>query len=247
MIHDLVRYQFDDKSSLKREHVLLVSMGCSWGKCAFCDYQDDKASTVLECDALNKKVLANVRGSEIGSDCLDVTCSASYTEIPFSSLNYVRDICVEKGIKTVILEGHYIFRKSNAYFTDFFGEKGIKTMFRCGVETFDEHIREEILRKGLPGVGPKELSEYFQWINIMYGMEYQSFEQLEKDIETGLKYFDRVNLSIYTTIPGGPDRNAAGIEEFYHSSLYSELLKNPKVDIFDEWDDQNSHNVGHDC
>lgn len=246
MIHDLVRYQFDNKSALKRENVLLISMGCSWGKCAFCDYQDDKASTVLECDAFNKKVLESVRGKQIRCSCLDVTCSASYTELPFSTMNYIRQVCLLKGIKTVILEGHYIFRKSNPFYTEFFKEKDIDVIFRCGVETFDEHIREDILRKGLPHVDAAELSGYFGWINLMYGMEYQTFEQLEKDLETGLEYFERINLSIYTTVSGGPKRDAAKIAEFYHSDLYKDLLKNPRVDIFDEWDEENGHNVGHD-
>nr|MCR5403770.1 radical SAM protein [Butyrivibrio sp.] len=93
MIHDLVRYQFDDKSSLPRENVLLVSLGCSYGKCTFCDYQDDKSPSVLTCDAVNKRVLSSVRGKEIGSSTLDVTCSASYTELPFTTMNYVRQTC----------------------------------------------------------------------------------------------------------------------------------------------------------
>lgn len=246
MIHDLIRYQFDNKSALNRENVLLVSMGCSWGKCAFCDYQEDKASTVLECDALNRKVLENVKGAQIGSYCLDVTCSASYTELPFSTLNYIRQTCLNTGIKTVILEGHYIFRNSNPFYTEFFNEKGIDVLFRCGVETFDEHVREEILHKGLPGVTAADIAEHFQWINLMYGMEYQSFDQLKKDLETGLKYFKRINLSIYTTVPGGPKRDIAKIEEFYNSNLYKELVNNPSVDIFDEWDEGNDHKVGHD-
>ena len=63
MIYDLVRYQLVDEntSSMKRENVLLVSLGCSWGKCTFCDYQDDKSSSVLACDSVNKKVLAQVK------------------------------------------------------------------------------------------------------------------------------------------------------------------------------------------
>ena len=246
MIHELVRYQFDNKSSLPRENVLLVSLGCSWGKCAFCDYQDDKSSSVLACDAVNKKVLSEVKGSEIGSTCLDVTCSASYTELPFTTMNYVRDTCVSKGIKTVILEGHYIYRDSNPYFIDFFGAHGIDVLFRCGVETFDEKIREDFLHKGLPGVTPKDLSQYYQWINLMFGMEGQSPEQLQKDIEIGLENFKRINLSIYTSVPGGPARDVYAITEFYQSDLYKELMANPRVDIFDEWDEDNVHSVGHD-
>jgi len=246
MIHDLVRYQFDDKSFMKRETVLLVSLGCSWGRCAFCDYQEDKSSSVLKCDAVNKKVLELVKGKEIGSEVLDITCSASYTELPFTTMNYIRDTCSCKGISTVILEGHYIFRESNSFYIDFFEQRGIKTIFRCGIETFDEHLREDILRKGLPGAKPEEISKYFSWINLMYGMEGQTFDQLQKDFEIGLKFFDRINLSIYTSVKEGPARDKAKIKAFYDSPLYQDLLDSKRVDIFDEWDDDNDHNVGHD-
>ena len=248
MIYDLVRYQLVDEntSSMKRENVLLVSLGCSWGKCTFCDYQDDKSSSVLACDSVNKKVLAQVKGTEVGSTVLEVTCSASYTELPFTTINYIRETCRDKGIKTVILEGHYIYRDANRFFTEFFEQDGIDTVFRCGVETFDEHIREEILHKGLPGVTPEQIAQYFQWINIMFGMEGQTIEQLKKDIEIGLEYFDRVNLSIYTTVKNGPERDVKAIEEFYNSDFYRELKANPAIDIYDEWDEGNEHKVGHD-
>lgn len=246
MIHELIRYQQDKGSSLPREHILLVSLGCAWGKCAFCDYQEDRASSVLECDAVNKKVLEQVKGLEVGLSCLDVTCSASYTELPFTTINYIRDVCDKKGIKTVILEGHYIYRNSNVYFSDFFASHGIDTIFRCGVETFDEHLREDILRKGLPHTAPQQIAEYFGWINLMYGMEGQTIDRLKQDIETGLEHFERINLSIYTTVAGGPARDTAGIEAFYNSTFYRELKENPKIDIFDEWDMENEHNVGHD-
>lgn len=246
MIHDLIRYQLDTASSLPRENVLLVSLGCSWGKCTFCDYQDDRSSSVLACDTVNKKVLEQVKGAAAGVSCLDVTCSASYTELPFTTINYIRDVCRQNGITSVILEGHYIYRRSNPYFIDFFGSCGINVMFRCGVETFDEHIREDILRKGLPHITPEQLAEHYQWINLMYGMEGQSPDQLKQDIEIGLKYFRRINLSIYTTVPGGPARDDAGIRSFYDSGFYRSLKANPAVDIFDEWDHDNSHTVGHD-
>ena len=246
MIHDLIRYQFDNKSALKRETVLLVSLGCSWGKCAFCDYQDDKSSSVLKCDAVNKKVLESVRGKEIGSTVLDITCSASYTELPFTTMNYIRQTCKDKGIETVILEGHYLFRDANKFYTEFFEQYGIKVIYRCGIETFDEHLREDILRKGLPGATPEDISKYFTWINLMYGMEGQTFDQLKKDFEIAFNNFDRINLSIYTSINGGPARNQNQIQEFYNSDFYRELLTSPRVDIFDEWDTSNDHTVGHD-
>ena len=246
MIYDLVRYQLDKFSTLPREHILLVSVGCSWGKCTFCDYQDDKSSSVLACDSTNKKIIDQVRGSEVGLSTLDVTCSASYTELPFTTLYRIRETCIKKGIRTVILEGHYIYRNSNPYFVDFFGSEGINVLFRCGVETFDENLREDILKKGLPGASPDEIAEYYQWINLMYGMEGQTFDQLQKDIEIGLEHFERINLSIYTTVKNGPARDEKAINEFYESGFYEELKGNSRIDIFDEWDEANDHHVGHD-
>ncbi len=246
MIYDIIRYQVDDNSTLPRENVLLVSLGCSWGKCSFCDYQDDKSESVLLCDKKNREVLSQVRGSDIGITTLEVTCSASYTELTFTTLNYIRDICIKKGVTTVILEGHYLYRESNHYFMDFFGEKNIKVMFRCGVETFDEHLRENIFQKGLPGVLPEDISKYFQWINLMFGMEGQTFEQLKEDISIGINNFERVNLSIYTPVKNGPKRDIEAINNFYGSDFYKNIANNPKIDIYDEWDDENIHKVGHD-
>lgn len=67
-----------------------------------------------------------------------------------------------------------------------------------------------------------------------------------KDIATGLKYFDRVNLSIYTTVKNGPARDSAAIKSFYDSAFYRDLTQNSAIDIYDEWDDANEHKVGHD-
>ena len=36
------------------------------------------------------------------------------------------------------------------------------------------------------------------------------------------------------------------IKDFYGSDFYKELMANPVIDIFDEWDENNGHNVGHD-
>ena len=246
MIYDIIRYQVDDNSTLPRENVLLVSLGCSWGKCSFCDYQDDKSESVLLCDKKNREVLSQVRGSDIGITTLEVTCSASYTELTFTTLNYIRDICIKKGFSTVILEGHYLYRETNHYFTDFFREKNINVMFRCGVETFDEYLRENILHKGLSEAMPRDISKYFQWINLMFGMEGQTFEQLKEDISIGINNFERVNLSIYTPVKNGPKRDIDAIEKFYGSDFYKNIVNNPKIDIYDEWDDENIHKVGHD-
>jgi len=98
----------------------------------------------------------------------------------------------------------------------------------------------------LPGVLPEDISKYFQWINLMFGMEGQTFEQLKEDISIGINNFERVNLSIYTPVKNGPKRDIEAINNFYGSDFYKNIANNPKIDIYDEWDDENIHKVGHD-
>ena len=246
MVNNLVRYQLNDKSTLPRETVLLVSTGCSWGKCSFCDYKDDFSKSALICDSVNKCVLKIVRGVRAGVKCLEVTCSASYTEIPFSTMFMIREVCRDNSIRTVVLEGHYLFREYNKYFEKFFEQYGIKTIFRCGVETFAENFREGVIHKGLGSASVEDIAQYFDWVNLMYGMKGQTFEQLQEDILLAEQHFSRVNLSIYTTIPNGIERDDQAISQFYRSDLYQQLLTNPKFEIYDEWDKENYHNVGDD-
>ena len=92
----------------------------------------------------------------------------------------------------------------------------------------------------------EDIAQYFDWVNLMYGMKGQTFEQLQEDILLAEQHFSRVNLSIYTTIPNGIERDDQAISQFYRSDLYQQLLTNPKFEIYDEWDKENYHNVGHD-
>ena len=52
--------------------------------------------------------------------------------------------------------------------------------------------------------------------------------------------------SIYTPVKNGPKRDIDAIEKFYGSDFYKNIVNNPKIDIYDEWDDENIHKVGHD-
>jgi hypothetical protein len=59
---------------------------------------------------------------------------------------------------------------------------------------------------------------------------------LRKDIDLGLKNFQRMNLNIFTnnTTPVKRDENL--VEEFYNSDLFSEIKNLPNLEIIDYGD-----------
>ena len=125
----------------QREIVLLKSRPCAWGKCRFCDYIDDNSRDREEMLTLNAEVLSNVTG-EFG--VLEVINSGSCFELPKETLEDIRKIVEEKGIRRLIFESHWIYRKRLQEMRDFFG---IPVTYKIGIETFDHDFRENVLNK----------------------------------------------------------------------------------------------------
>ncbi len=91
---------------------------------------------------------------------------------------------------------------------------GVKCIIKLGLETFDYELREKILMKGINEKNPEIIAEYFDEINLLQGITGQSAESMMNDIETGLRYFDRVCVNIMTEngMPVKPDKKV--IKEF---------------------------------
>ena len=91
-----------------REIVLLKAFPCVWGKCLFCDYIDDNSQNEEEMNKTNFEVLENITG-EFG--VLEVINSGSCFEIPKKTLEKIREIVLEKNIKTLWFESHWCYNK----------------------------------------------------------------------------------------------------------------------------------------
>ena len=125
----------------KREIVLLKSRPCIWGKCSFCDYIEDNSTCTKEMIEINNQVLDLITG-EYG--ILEVIDSASIFELPKESLLKIKEVIKKKHIHTLFIESHWIYHKHIQEIRDFFG---IKTIVKIGVETFDDHFRNDYLNK----------------------------------------------------------------------------------------------------
>ncbi len=127
-----------------REIVLLRTTGCAYRKCAFCDYHLDRSPDTDANLALNRSVLDRVTG-EFGE--IEILDSGSVFDFDEPTLELIRQVCRERGIKVIHFESHYLYRDRIPALRAAFSDFDLK--LKLGLETFDADLRERVLRKGI--------------------------------------------------------------------------------------------------
>lgn len=209
----------------KREIVLLKGLGCVYKKCPFCDYYSDSSPNEEENFALNRAVLAQVTG-KYGK--LEVINSGSVFELDLQTLALIQEICKKQGIGTIHFESHYLYHEKIPALRRQFSDFQLK--LKLGLETFDYEFRETVFKKGISEKDPALLSAEFDEANFLFGITGQSLESMQRDLEMGLQYFERicVNLMCENTSPLQPDRR---VIQTFTDSLYPLYKENERVDI----------------
>jgi uncharacterized Fe-S cluster-containing MiaB family protein len=219
---DMNRYSEVTNKNI-REIVLLKGEPCKWGRCNFCDYIEDNCENEKEAAELNNKILDKVTGKY---GALEVINSGSVFELPKESLNKIRAIVEEKNIKRLLFECHWIYRKRLQEIEDLFN---IPIIFKCGVETFDDNFRNNILNKGMIIKSPEEVAEYFKSICLMVGIRGQTKGMIDRDIYNLIRYFEYGCINIYVENTTAFKRDEQLIEWFRNKYAY--LDKEPNIEI----------------
>lgn len=229
MAAHLQRYSVIHKKN-PREIILLRGSGCKWRRCRFCNYHLDYSKNESENFALNSEVIAHVTGIY---HRLEVINSGTFLDLDDKTINRILEVCLEKGIRDLHFECHWMHKDEIQTYRKFFSENGITVHIKSGVETFDVHMRETVFVKGFGNATPEEISTYFDEVCLLEGVVGQSLDSIQKDIETGLTYFNRVcvNIMVENGMPVKPDPNL--IQSFY-KTLYPIYSKNPRVDLLME-------------
>lgn len=204
-----------------REIALLKSTACKWGRCTFCDYIHDNSDDVENIIKTNKEVLKKINGTY---KQLEIINSGSCFELPTETLKDIKDIVEEKNIETLYFESHYMYKDRLDEIRDFFNAEII---FKCGVESFDSAFRKS-LNKGFDAT-PEKIASYFSSICLMVGIEGQTKEMIDRDIELLLKYFERGCINVYvnnTTAVKRDDSLAKWFEE-----KYAYLEEQPHIEV----------------
>ncbi len=210
----------------QREIVLLKSRPCVWGKCRFCDYIHDNSQNMEEMVALNREVLGCVTG-EFG--VLEVINSGSCFELPMQTLEDIRRIVQEKNIGRLFFEAHWIYRSRLDEMRKFFG---IPITFKTGAETFDYDFREKYLNKHADFKDAAELSRYFDSPCLMVGIQGQTKEMIQYDVECLKKYFKLGTINVFTNNSTDVKRDDALVEWFMREYAY--LQQDPTVEVLYE-------------
>ena len=175
----------------KREIVLLKSRPCIWGKCSFCDYIEDNDVNQNENRKINDEVLNNVTGQY---GVLEVINSGSFFELPDETIERIYKIIVEKKIKRLYIEAHYLYKKKIKALREKFK---IEIIVKTGIETFNDEMRNNVLNKNVHFDKIEEILEDFDSPCLMVGIQGQTKEMIRKDIEILTKYFDHGTINIY--------------------------------------------------
>ena len=176
-----------------REIVMLRGFGCSWRRCRFCDYHLDFSPDSSANFALNREQLEKVTGIH---QKLEVINSGSFVDLDEETLALIEKVCKDCHITQVHFECHWRHREAIAPFRRRFAAHGIELKIKTGVETFDALFRESYLDKGIDARSPEELAEYFDEVCLLQGIPGQTAESMDRDIQTGLTYFERVCINI---------------------------------------------------
>ncbi|WP_330395575.1 hypothetical protein [Tyzzerella sp. An114] len=221
-MNEMVRYSVVENKK-PREIVLLKGHPCIWGRCAFCDYIDDNSKNEEEMAEFNSEVLKNVTGFK---GVLEVINSGSVFELPKKTLFEIKEIVKEKGIKLLFFESYWSYRDRLDEMRQFFG---VPIIFKNGVETFNDYFRNNVLKKGTVFSGPEEVAKYFDSICLMVGIQGQTKEMIDYDMECLQEYFKHgcVNVFIDNTTNIKADNELIK----WFRDKYSYLDENPNIEV----------------
>ena len=213
------------KEKNPREIVLLRGSGCVYKKCSFCDYHLDKCDNDDKNFELNKSILQNVTG-EFGN--IEIINSGSVFELDAKTIHLIKKICSDKAISTIHFESHYLYNNKIPQLRQEFSPFELK--MKLGLESFDYHFRENILNKGIKEQVPDIFSKNFDEANLLFGITGQSMDTMEKDIELGLKYFERICINIMCKNSTAIQPDYAVIKDFVEK-IYPKYINNSRIDI----------------
>lgn len=210
----------------RREIVLLQSHPCAWGKCRFCDYTADNSRDLASMLALNSSVLSRVTG-EFG--VLEVINSGSCFELPKETLEEIRRLVQEKGIRRLFFEAHWMYRNRLDAMREFMK---VPITFKIGVETFDREFRQGYLNKNADFSSPEEVRRYFESPCLMVGIRGQTREMIDRDMQILKRYFPLGTVNVFTDNSTEVRRDPALVEWFMEK--YAFLLEDPSVEVLYE-------------
>ena len=227
--NNLIRYSVITEKN-PRELLLLRGSGCKWRRCTFCDYHLDFSRDTERNYQCNIGEIQKVTGQ---FQKLEVINSGSFCDLDEKTMDALLTQGRKTAIKEIHFECHWMHRKDIPALRDFFGRHNITVKIKIGVETFDADFRETVLKKGIDETDPSVLAGNFDEVCLLFGLTGQTEASMKKDIETGLRCFERVcvNIMVENSTKIKPDPAVIAVFAEKIAPLY---LNDRRVDILME-------------
>ncbi|MBP3671102.1 MAG: hypothetical protein J6J06_03980 [Bacteroidaceae bacterium] len=220
----MIRYAQIDKK-FPREFVLLQGTGCRWGRCTFCDYHSDTSTTPY---TINREVLSQVSGKH---GVLDVINSGSGIELDHDTISLLQQIVVEKGIKTIWFEMHYMYRHKLQEFARQFAPAQVK--FRCGIESFDGALRQQ-WNKGIPlDVTAEDVAKYFDGVCLLCCTIGDSTQRIVNDIATARRHFEYTSVNVFNNNSTAVKQDVE-LARWFRNEIYPMLVDDERIEVLIE-------------
>jgi hypothetical protein len=175
--------------------------------------------------AVNREVLAQVQGVY---GVLDIINSGSAMELDSQTIEEIQRIVELRHIHTIWFEAHYMYRHQLAQFAEQF--PGVTVKFRCGIESFDGHLREQWKKGVRMDVRVEEVAKYFQGVCLLCCTEGDTRERILQDIAWAEQYFEYASVNVFceNTTPVKRDHHLA---QWFIRELYPQLKRSNKIEI----------------
>ncbi|MDU2665759.1 MAG: radical SAM protein, partial [Clostridium perfringens] len=138
-------------------------------------------------------------------------------------------IVVEKNIKKLFFEAHWCYRNRLKDIEEYFG---VPIIFKTGIETFDDHFRNDILNKNARFKDVEEVKKYFKSICLMVGIKGQTKDMIKRDMDLLLNNFKYGTVNIWTENTTSFKRDEELIKWF--EKEYSFLKDNKTIEVLFE-------------
>ena len=208
-----------------REILLLKSLPCTFGKCAFCNYILDNSTDLVEINQVNSVIIDQIDG-EFG--VVEIINSGSVFELPTSTLEAIREKVNQCKVHTLYFEVYYSYHKRLHTMREFFSHQDIR--YCIGIETFDDEFRKRVFKKPFSTTNIKDLAEKFYVCNLLIGVQGQTCEHIQRDIELAQTHFNEIVINVFVDNTTAIKRDQA-LVDWFTETLYPSLKQETNIEI----------------
>ena len=206
-----------------REIVLLKGKPCFWGKCSFCDYIEDNSTNESEMNRINQETLVRVNGKY---KALEIINSGNVFELTSATMDNIKQVCTEKNIEKLFFESHWAYHNRLDEIRRFFN---IPIIFKCGIETFDDNFRNNVLIKGAYFSSPEEVARHMDSICLLVGVKGQTKQMIARDMDILCTHFKYGCINIFTQNSTSTEPDSELIQWFRENYSHMDNLDNIDV------------------